>query len=443
VGPSTPRCLAGVVRYDTGPAVKTSTPDLPPCGAAAPLVAIESGLSIPAAGPAQFRQYSELGHITRDRFQSGDATACGDDGCDRRPPRRPARRRPAGSTRSVAEHRYGARALMTAGRKTMTAIVQDEYGPAPEDVLRIDEIDTPPIEADEVLVRVHAASVDRGTWHVMAGLPYPIRLAGFGLRRPKYRNPGRNLAGTVEAVGGSVTRFKPGDAVFGIGDASFAEYARARPDKLAPKPANLSLDQAAAVPISALTALQAVRDHGQVQAGQRVLIVGASGGVGTFAIQIAKSFGAEVTGVCSTAKVDAVRALGADHVVDYTSDDFADGERRYDVILDIGGNRRLAHLRRALTPRGRLVIVGGETDGRWLGGIDRQLRALLLSPFVGQKLGTFVASENAEDLMALRGLIDSDQLAPAIDRSYPLSEVAAAIRYMLDGHARGKLVVTV
>jgi NADPH:quinone reductase-like Zn-dependent oxidoreductase len=187
---------------------------------------------------------------------------------------------------------------MTAGRKTMTAIVQDEYGPAPEDVLRIDEIDTPPIEADEVLVRVHAASVDRGTWHVMAGLPYPIRLAGFGLRRPKYRNPGRNLAGTVEAVGGSVTRFKPGDAVFGIGDASFAEYARARPDKLAPKPANLSLDQAAAVPISALTALQAVRDHGQVQAGQRVLIVGASGGVGTFAIQIAKSFGAEVTGVC-------------------------------------------------------------------------------------------------------------------------------------------------
>jgi NADPH:quinone reductase-like Zn-dependent oxidoreductase len=332
---------------------------------------------------------------------------------------------------------------MTAGRKTMTAIVQDEYGPAPEDVLRIDEIDTPPIEADEVLVRVHAASVDRGTWHVMAGLPYPIRLAGFGLRRPKYRNPGRNLAGTVEAVGGSVTRFKPGDAVFGIGDASFAEYARARPDKLAPKPANLSLDQAAAVPISALTALQAVRDHGQVQAGQRVLIVGASGGVGTFAIQIAKSFGAEVTGVCSTAKVDAVRALGADHVVDYTSDDFADGERRYDVILDIGGNRRLAHLRRALTPRGRLVIVGGETDGRWLGGIDRQLRALLLSPFVGQKLGTFVASENAEDLMALRGLIDSGQLAPAIDRSYPLSEVAAAIRYMLDGHARGKLVVTV
>jgi len=268
-------------------------------------------------------------------------------------------------------------------------------------------------------------------------------VAGFGLRRPKYRNPGRNLAGTVEAVGSSVTGFKPGDAVFGIGAASFAEYVRARPDKLAPKPANLSFDQAAAVPVSALAALQAVRDHGRVQAGQKVLIVGASGGVGTFAVQIAKTFGAEVTGVCSTAKVDAVRALGADHVVDYTRDDFADGEHRYDVILDIGGNRRLAHLRRALTPRGRLVIVGGETDGRWLGGVDRQLRALLLSPFVGQKLGTFVASENAEDLMALRELIESGQLLPTIDRSYPLNELAAAIRYMLDGHARGKIVVTV
>jgi NADPH:quinone reductase-like Zn-dependent oxidoreductase len=325
----------------------------------------------------------------------------------------------------------------------MTAIVQDAYGAAPEDVLRVEEIGKPAVGADEVLVRVHAASIDRGTWHVMAGLPYPIRVAGFGLRRPKHRNPGRSLAGTVEAVGTSVTGFRPGDAVFGIGDASFAEHARARPDKLAPKPANLSFDQAAAVPISALAALQAVRDHGQVQAGQKVLIVGASGGVGTFAVQIAKTFGAEVTGVCSTAKVDAVRALGADHVVDYTSRDFADAKHHYDVILDIGGNRRLSHLRRALTLRGRLIIVGGETDGRWLGGIDRQLRAFLLSPFVGQKLGTFIASENAEDLMALRALIESGELAPAIDRSYPLSEVAAAIRYLLEGHARGKLVVTV
>src|SRR3954453_16283462 len=332
---------------------------------------------------------------------------------------------------------------MTTGREPMTAIVQDEYGPAPEDVLRVEEIDRPAIGADEVLVRVHAASVDRGTWHVMAGLPYPIRLAGFGLRRPKYGNLGRNLAGTVEAVGAGVTAFTPVDAVFGIGEASFAEYARARPDKLAPKPAKLSLDQAAAVPVSALAAPQAVRDHGRVRTGQQVLIVGASGDVGTFAVQIAKAFGAEVTGVCSTEKLDVVRALGADHLVDYSTDDFADGEHRYDVVLDIGGNRRLSDLRRALTRRGRLVIVGGETDGRWLGGVDRQVRALLLSPFISQKLGTFVASENAKDLTALRELIDSGQLAPVIDRSYPLSEVAVAIRYLLDGRARGKLVITV
>src|SRR5688572_20035717 len=288
----------------------------------------------------------------------------------------------------------------------MMAIVQDEYGPAPEEVLRLEEIDKPTIGENDVLVRVHAASVDRGTWHVMAGLPYPIRLAGFGLRRPKYGNPGRSFAGTIEAIGADATGVKAGDAVFGICDGSFAEYARVRADKLAPKPANLSFDQAAAVPISGLTALQAVRDHGRVQAGQNVLIVGASGGVGTFAVQIAKAFGGEVTGVSSTAKIDAVRAIGADHVIDYTRDNFADGTHRYDVILDIGGNRRLSHLRRALTPKGRLVIVGGETDGRWLGGSDRQLRALALSPFVGQKLGTFVTSENAEDLIVLRELTE-------------------------------------
>jgi NADPH:quinone reductase-like Zn-dependent oxidoreductase len=325
----------------------------------------------------------------------------------------------------------------------MTAIVQDEYGPAPEDVLRLEEIDKPTIGENEILVKVHAASVDRGTWHVMAGLPYPIRMAGFGLRRPKYSNPGRSLAGTVEAIGAAATGFQPGDAVFGICDGSFAEYANVRTDKLAAKPANLTFDQAAAVPISGLAALQGVRNHGHVQTGQKVLVVGASGGVGSFAVQIAKAFGAEVTGVCSTAKVDAVRALGADHVVDYTIDDFADGTRRYDVILDIGGNRSLSHLRRALTPRGRLVIVGGESDGRWLGGSDRQIRALALSPFVGQKLATFVASENAEDLIALRELIEAGKLAPAIDRTYPLGEVPAAIRYMLDGRARGKLVISI
>jgi NADPH:quinone reductase-like Zn-dependent oxidoreductase len=332
---------------------------------------------------------------------------------------------------------------VTASRETMTAIVQDEYGAAPEDVLRLGVIDKPPIGEDEVLVRVHAASVDLGTWHVMAGLPYPIRLAGFGFRRPKYSNPGRSLAGTVEAVAAGVTGFKPGDAVFGICDGSFAEYARVRTDKLAPKPANLTFDQAAAVPISALTALQAVRDRGRVQAGQKVLITGASGGVGTFAVQIAKAFGAEVTGVCSTAKVDAVRAIGADHVLDYTRDDFADGTHHYDVIIDIAGNRRLSHLRRALTPRGTLVITGGETDGRWLGGSDRQIRAILLSPFIGQKLGTFIASENAGDLIALRELIESGEVTPAIDRTYPLSEVPEAIRYMLEGRARGKVVISV
>jgi NADPH:quinone reductase-like Zn-dependent oxidoreductase len=230
----------------------------------------------------------------------------------------------------------------------MKAIVQHRYGSAPEDVLRLQEMDRPTIGDDEVLVWVRAASVDRGTWHVMAGLPYPIRVAGFGLRRPKYLNPGRSLAGTVETVGTSVTGVKPGDEVFGIGNGSFAEYARARTGKLAPKPATLFFDQAAAVPISGLTALQAVRDHGRVRAGQQVLIIGASGGVGSFAVQIAKAFGAEVTGVCSTAKVDAVRALGADHVVDYTREDIAGGEHRYEVILDIGGNRRLSHLRRAL-----------------------------------------------------------------------------------------------
>jgi NADPH:quinone reductase-like Zn-dependent oxidoreductase len=325
----------------------------------------------------------------------------------------------------------------------MTSVVQDRYGPAPEDVLELQEVHRPTIGDDTVLVRVHAGSVDRGTWHIMAGLPYPIRLAGFGLRRPEYANPGRSLAGTIEAVGAAVTGFAPGDAVFGIGDATFAEYARARPDTLAATPADVTFEQAAAVPVSGLTALQAVRDHGRVQAGDGVLILGASGGVGSFAVQIAKSFGAEVTGVCSTAKVDAVRALGADHVLDYTRDDATDGRHRYDVILDIGGNRRLSRLRHALTPRGRLVIVGGETDGRWLGGTDRQIRATLLSPFLGQHLGTFIASENAADLAALRDLIEAGAVTATVDRTYPLADVAAAIRHLIDGQARGKLVISV
>ena len=327
------------------------------------------------------------------------------------------------------------------GGQTMRAVVQDRYGAAPEDVLRLADTELPAIGDDEVLVRVHAASVDRGTWHIMAGLPYPIRLAGFGLRRPKYANPGRSLAGTVEAVGSHVTDVQPGQEVFGIGDSTFAEFARARSDRLARKPGNLTFAQAAAVPVSGLTALQAVRDHGRVQAGDKVLIIGASGGVGSFAVQLAKASGAEVTGVASTAKVDAVRSLGADYVIDYKSEDFADDPHRYDVILDIGGNALLAHLRRALTRRGRLVIVGGETEGRLLGGSDRQIRATLLSPFVGQQLGTFVASENGPDLLALRELIEAGAVTPAIDSSYPLDETVAALRHLLDGRARGKIII--
>jgi NADPH:quinone reductase-like Zn-dependent oxidoreductase len=325
----------------------------------------------------------------------------------------------------------------------MTAIVQGRYGPAPEDVLRLAEVDRPTLGDSEVLVRIHAASVDRGTWHIMSGLPFPIRLAGFGLRRPKYANPGRSLAGTVEVVGDGVAGFAPGDEVFGIGEGTFAEYATALAGKLAAKPSNLTFEQAAAVPVSGLTALQAVRDHGRIHAGQQVLITGASGGVGSFTVQIAKAMGAEVTGVASTSKVSMVRALGADHVLDYTREDFAAGRRRYDVILDIGGNARLSRLRRALTPHGRLIIVGGETDGRLLGGSSRQVRAQLLSPFVGQHLGTFIARENAGDLTALRELIEAGAVPPAIDRTYPLAETGAAIRRLLDGQARGKVVVSI
>ena len=325
----------------------------------------------------------------------------------------------------------------------MVAILQRIYGRDPERVLRIGRAEVPSISDDEVLVRVRAASVDRGTWHIMAGLPYPIRAAGFGLRRPKYINPGRSLAGTVEAAGAGAGDFHPGDEVFGVGVGSFAEYAVVPVGKLAVKPKKLTHEEAAAVPVSGLAALQAVRDHGQVAAAQRVLILGASGGVGTFAVQIAKSVGAEVTGVCSTPKVDTVRALGADHVLDYTVDDVTDPVRRYDVIIDTGGNRRLGDLRAALAPHGRLIIVGGETDGRWLGGSGRQIRASVLSLLIAENLGTFIASENAEDLDALRELIEAGKVTPAIDRSYPLAEVPAAIRYLLDGHARGKLTITV
>lgn len=328
--------------------------------------------------------------------------------------------------------------------QTMKAIVQDGYGSSPEDVLRLAEIDRPAIGDDEILVPVRAASVDRGTWHLMSGLPKLMRIMGFGFRRPKAPNPGRCLAGTVETVGRDVTDFEPSDEVYGTCDGSFAEFAIARAGLLAAKPANLSFEQAAATPVSGVTALQGVRDRAQVKPGEKVLIIGASGGVGTFAVQIARAFGAEVTGVCSTTKMDLVRALGADQIIDYTrDDDVAGGEQRYDVILDIGGNSPLSHLRRALNPSGRLVIVGGETDGRWLGGFDPQLRAIALSPLVSQKLGVLGAKENAADLSMLRELIEARKVMPVVDRTYPLSEVPEAIRYLEEGRSRGKTVIVV
>lgn len=321
----------------------------------------------------------------------------------------------------------------------MKAIVQDMYG-SPE-VLELRDIDPPDIGLDDVLVRVRAAGVHIGDWHLMTGQPYLMRVMGFGLRAPKAHVRGIDVAGTVEAVGQNVTRFQAGDDVFGTCDGSFAEYASAREDMLAPRPANLTFEQAAAVPTSAATALQALR-IGKVNPGQKVLIVGASGGVGLFAVQIATSFGAHVTGVCSTAKLDLVRAAGADHVIDYTREDFTRGGPRYDLILDMGGNRSLSQLRRALTPRGTLVLVGGEGGDRWI-GIGRALQALVLSPFVRHSLRALASKPNNEDLHVLKELIEAARVMPIVDRTYALSEAPDAIRYLKDGHARGKLVITV
>jgi len=323
---------------------------------------------------------------------------------------------------------------------TMRAIVQDTYGSA--DVLRLTRVARPAIADDEVLLRVHAAGLDRGTWHLMAGKPYLIRL-GFGLRRPKNPVPGRDVAGTVVSVGSAVTRFAEGDEVFGVGPGSFAEYAVAREDKLATKPVNLTFAQAAVVPVSAGTALQALCDVGRVEQGHRVLVIGASGGVGSYAVQLAKAFGAEVTGVCSTGKVDLVRSLGADHVIDHTRDDFADSEHRYDLVLDIGGRPALSRLRRALTPTGTAVLVGGEEGGSFSGGMNRQLRALAQSLFVRQRLTMFVARERASDFERLADLIEAGTVTPSIDRTYSLDRAAEAMRYLEAGRVRGKVAITV
>ena len=320
----------------------------------------------------------------------------------------------------------------------MTAIVQDRYGADATSVLKMEKSPRPEIGAGEVLVQVRAAGLDRGTWHLMTGLPYAARLA-FGLRTPRTRVPGRDLAGVVVEVGGDVTRFEPGDEVYGTGKGSFAEYAAAAEGRLARKPSNLSFEQAAAVPVSGLTALQGLCNVGRLEAGWHVLVIGASGGVGTYAVQIANALGAEVTGVCSTGKVEFVRSIGADHVLDYTRDNFAAGDQRYDLILDIGGSSPLRQLRRSLTPRGTLVIAGGEV-GRWL-GISRQLRAVALSPFTRQRLTMLISKERHDDLERLTEMIEAGRVEPVIERTYPLDQAAMAMKHLASGQVRGKLVV--
>jgi NADPH:quinone reductase-like Zn-dependent oxidoreductase len=342
--------------------------------------------------------------------------------------------------KTVRLSRPAAQASTAPGQTTMQAIVQHRYGTRPKDVLKLERIAMPAIAANEVLVQVRAAGVDRGTWHLMAGQPYLMRLLGFGLRGPKNPVLGLDVAGTVVAAGADVTRFRAGDEVFGVASGSFAEYAAAREHKLAHKPARLGFEQAAAVAVSGLAALQGLH-AGRIHAGQKVLVIGASGGVGSYAVQLAKAFGAEVTGVCSTGKTDLVRSIGAGHVIDYTQDDFADGRQHYDLILDIGGNSRLARLRRALTPTGTLVIAGGE-GGRWT-GVGRQLRALMLSPFVRQRLTTYVSQHRQADLDTLRQMIETGQVTPVIGTTYPLADLPEAISHLQAGHARGKIAITI
>jgi NADPH:quinone reductase-like Zn-dependent oxidoreductase len=321
----------------------------------------------------------------------------------------------------------------------MKGIVQSRYGSP--DVLRLEEIAKPVVKDDEVLVRVRAAAVNSGDWHLLRGLPYVMRLV-FGLRGPRRMTPGLDIAGEVEAVGGNVGQFRPGDEVFGWCKGAFAEYACTAENNLLPKPSNLSFEQAAAVGDSAFTALAAVRDQGRVQPGQRVLINGASGGVGTFAVQIAKSFGANVTGVCSTMNIDLVRSLGADQVIDYTNEGFTQSAGRYDVMLDLVGNRSLSDCRRVLTPGGTYVLVGVKDMGGWF-GLGRQFKALLLSPAVGQRMRVFVARHTRADLAVLKELVETGKVVPVIDRHYSLSDVPEALRYQGQGHTRGKIVIIV
>lgn len=325
----------------------------------------------------------------------------------------------------------------------MKAIVYHEYGSP--DVLRLEETEKLRPNDNELLIKVRAASVNPLDWHYIRGTPYILRILGTGLRKPKVARLGVDVAGQVEAVGSNVAQFKPGDEVVGKGNGAFAEYVCASENEVALKPANLTFEQAAAVPIAALTALQALRDKGKLQPGQRVLINGAAGGVGTFAVQIARSFGADVTGVCSTRNVDMVRSIGADHLIDYTREDFTQGEQRYDLILDLVGNHRLSAFRRVMSRNGTYVLIGGggPNDGRWIGPLAGPIKALMLSRFVSQKFVLLLASINRDDLTVLKELIESRKVTPIIDRTYPLSDVPEAIRYLEQGHARGKVVITV
>ena len=320
----------------------------------------------------------------------------------------------------------------------MKAVVYRCYGSP--DVLELEDVEKPTARDDEVLVKVRAAAVNPLEWHQMRGEPYLIRTdSGFGA--PEDPRIGVDFSGTIEAVGKNVKRFHPGDEVFGARNGALAEYVRVREDRnVLPKPANVSFEQAASVPVAAITALQALRDRGRLQPGQKVLINGASGGVGTFAVQLAKSFGAEVTGVCSTRNVEMVRSLGADRVIDYTKEDFTQGDERYDLILDNVGNHPLLEARRVLTPQGRFVIIGGPS-GKWLGPMVGPLKALFLSPFVSQEFGMILGKLNPQDLGFLAGLMQAGKLTPVIDRTYPLSETAEAIRYLETGRARGKVVI--
>ncbi|HMH41982.1 MAG TPA: NAD(P)-dependent alcohol dehydrogenase [Pyrinomonadaceae bacterium] len=326
----------------------------------------------------------------------------------------------------------------------MKAIVYCDYG-VPN--LKFQEIEKPTPADDQLLVKVRAASVNPLDWHFVEGTPYFMRLMGVGLRKPKDTRLGVDFAGTVEAVGKNVTKFKPGDEVFGGRTGAFAEYVCVREGRaVALKPANITFEQAASVPIAAITALQGVRDKGKVQPGQKVLINGASGGVGTFAVQIAKAAGADVTGVCSTRNLDMVRSLGADHVIDYTKEDFTKGDQRYDVILDNVANHSLSEFRRVLNPDGRYVLIGGggANEGRWLGpGLTQAVNAMVLSKFVSQKMGMMLGDLNQKDLTALADLMESGKVTPVIDRTYKLSELPQAIEYLEQGHARGKVVIAV